>query len=316
MSQKSLIHIVNETLDNSLEIPACNEDILLLEESNIIAEPDVIKETQTPNNEGAKCIALMGAAGGVGVTSLCVQIAYELAKDTQKQTHKLGRNKEPRVCLIDLDFENGSCAHHLDIIPSASLEDLNQNPNHIDRPFVSALMTTHNSGLDILAVPNTLGGNNMANPLAVTALLDIACQMYDYVILDVPRFWSAWNMAAIAGADHFAIVTDLTIPSLHLARMRLEAIELKLAGHVKCDIVLNKYERRSFKNTLREKDAETALKREITTTICVDADTTREAINCGEPTGAIRPESRYAKDVRSLRNYWVKTDCRAKKQAA
>ena len=148
------------------------------------------------------------------------------------------------------------------------------------------------------------------------ALLDVISQMYDHVIIDVPRYWRAWNMAAIGGSDRFAIVTDLTIPSLQLARMRMTSIEEKLGGKIHSEIILNKYERRSFRNALREKDAEVALKRRISATVCIDTDTLREAINCGEPAGAIRPESRYVKDVKSLHKALLEQHVKEKRSAA
>jgi len=167
-----------------------------------------------------------------------------------------------------------------------------------------------------LATPNCLGGNDLANPATVVALLDAISQMYDHIIIDVPRYWRAWNMAAIGASDKFVIVTDLTVPSLHLARMRMESIEKKLEGHIRAEIILNKYERRSFRNALRQKDAETALKRDINSTICIDNDTLREAINCGEPVGVVRPESRYVKDVRYAQKILSKQDSIQKREAA
>lgn len=301
MTPTDLIKDVSFSKDNGLAIPQYEEDILVL---NDVA-PEPVSSNSSPS-QGAYCIAMMGAAGGVGVTSLCIQLAHNLAIESQKKLQKTARIKEPRVCLIDLDFEGGSCAHHLDLMPNLSMADLTQSVDHIDRAFASSLVSTHSSGLDLLAAPNTLGGNDMANPMVVTALLDVICQMYDHVIIDVPRYWRPWNMAAIGGSDKFVIITDLTIPSLHLARMRMESIEEKLDGQIESEIILNKYERRSFRNALREKDAEVALKRSISATICVDTDTLREAINCGEAAGAIRPESRYVKDARYVQKILLK----------
>ncbi|MEP3890152.1 MAG: AAA family ATPase [Hellea sp.] len=312
MTPTDLIESIDIDGDDGLAIPACETDILLLD--NTISETPVLPSP--PPQDGANCIAVMGAAGGVGVTSLCIQMAHDLAIESQKKLQKTSRSKEARICLIDLDFEGGSSAHHLDLTPSLSMSDLIQSPENIDRALISALVTTHASGMDLLAAPNTLGGNDMANPLVVVALLDLACQMYDHVIIDVPRYWRPWNMAAIGGADKFAIVTDLTIPSLHLARMRMNAIEEKLDGTIRAEIILNKYERRSFRNALRQKDAEIALKRGVSATICVDTETLREAINCGEPSGVIRPDSRYVKDVRYVQKIMQKQHDTAERSAA
>ena len=297
---QNLIELVKDD-DDELSIPTF--------ETNDDVNEDLSEPTQTVRNTGkddANCLAFMGSSGGVGVTSLCVQMAYGLAQENEKKLARVNRVKEPRVCLIDLDFENGACAHYLDASPSLSFDDLIQNPKRIDRAYMAALMSTHDSGIDLLAAPNRLGGNDDVNPLTIVAMLDAVSKIYDHVILDVPRLWRPWNMAAILGADRFALVTDLTIPSLQIARQRIDEIETK-TGKQNCEVILNKHERRTFRNALRENDAQTVLKRDIVATICADHDTVREAINCGEPAGSIRAESRYVKDVKALQNIWSKS---------
>lgn len=268
-----------------------------------------------PENH-AHCISVMGAAGGVGATSLCVQIAHNIALESQKNTNRSERTKEPRICLIDLDFEGGACSHHLDLAPNMSISDLTGSTDGIDRAFVSALTSTHSSGLDLIATPNSLGGNDIVNPSAIVSLLDVVSQIYDHIVIDVPRYWRPWNIAAIGASDRFIILAELTIPALHLARMKMNAIEEKLGEHIRAEIVINKFERRSFRNALRQKDAEIALKREITATVCIDTDTLRDAINCGEPAGVVRPESRYVKDTRKLHKFLLPDQIKGKRSAA
>jgi len=100
--------------------------------------------------------------------------------------------------------------------------------------------------------------------------------------------------------DVLGLTCELTIPSLHAARQSLEKLSELPHGQVNAKIILSKFERRSFKNTLRLTDAETALGQSVLATLCLDPDTTREALNCGEPAGVIRPDSRFVKDVRKL----------------
>lgn len=273
-------------------------------QNNTLLLEEVVSEGPEPAGiepeSHAHCISIMGAAGGVGATSLCVQIAHNIAQDLLKKAPRGKRIKDAHICLIDLDFEGGACAHHLDIAPNMMTSDLEESPEKIDRAFISSLIASHSSGIDLLATPNSLGGNDTVNPSAILALLDNVSQMYDHIIIDVPRYWRPWNIAAIGASNRFIILTDLTIPSLQLARMRMNAVEEKLGNHVRAEIILNKYERRSFRNSLREKDAQTALKRNITATVCTDPDTLREAINCGEPAGIVRPDSRYVKDIRKI----------------
>jgi len=297
----------DDTVVKSVEFHASSmnevssETLMVRSEDKAIIEPNTVN-TNTPSE--AQCFALMGASGGTGVTSLCIQLAYDIAKRTKKSVG-FGEHLDPTVCLIDLDFETGSCSSYLDIPPALEISDICGPAHRIDSSIVQALMSQHESGIAVLSTPNALGANSLANPEAVLALLDSASQLYDYVILDLPRIWQSWIGAAISGANHFALVGELTIPSLHTARTRIANIEKVLGDELKCEMILNKVERRSFRNSVRLSDAEKALQRPVSATICVDSDTIREAINCGEAVEVIRPEARYVKDVRELSMKWV-----------
>ncbi len=247
-----------------------------------------------------RVFALVGATGGVGTTSLATQLAHEFA--TSDATNQLMKRRpaDPTVCLIDLDFESGSCAHHLDLLPSLSLEDLCGPAENIDTAFTQALVSTHECGVSLLAAPNTIGANARINPHTIMAMLDAATELYDTVIIDLPRYRQPWTLAVMRAVDVLGVTCELTIPSLHATRERLARLAHEANGGVNAQVILSKYERRSFKNTLRLADAETALGRSVLSTLCLDPDTTREALNCGEPAGAIRPESRFVKDVRKL----------------
>jgi len=266
--------------------------------------PEQIQETPPPTAPtGQDCpriFALVGATGGVGTTSLATQLAHEFAVSNANKTTSRRRLADPTVCLIDLDFESGACAHHLDLLPSLSLEDLCGPAEQIDKAFTQALMSTHECGISLLAAPNTIGANTRINPETIMAILDAAAELFDTVIIDLPRYQQPWTLSVMRAVDLLGITCELTIPSLHAARERFAKLSEATSNSVNAHVILSKFEKRSFKNMLRLSDAETALGRSVLTTLCLDPDTTREALNCGEPAGAIRPDSRYVKDVRKL----------------
>jgi len=263
--------------------------------------------TPSPKNESI-CWAFTSVGGGAGTTTLCIQSAIELNRMLQSKTGPVNGQTEPQICLIDLDFENGTCAQYLDLTPGLQISDLQAPPERIDRALTQAFVSTHDSGIAVLATPNTLAGNDKVNPATVLALLDKACEIYPYVILDIPQIWRPWTHAAIGGADKLGLLIELTIPALHQARARIAQIEDAVSLRATPEVILTKYERRSFRNTLRLKDANLALKREISLTICVDNESVKEALNCGEAVSSVRPEARYVKDVRKLVATWTQTD--------
>ncbi|MEE9346740.1 MAG: hypothetical protein V3U82_01000 [Robiginitomaculum sp.] len=272
---------------------------------------DLIIPTPRPGNAGdgtnanneAFCLAFLGAAGGVGVSSLVIESAFS----TLKRLRRKG-DKTPRVCIIDLDFEHGAIASYLDMEAGISPDVLTGDGARIDQSMTSALVVKHASGLRLLAARNALSGNDIVNPACVLALMDAASAMYDVVILDVPRIWRPWTHAALAAADRAVMVTQLTIPALHGARIRMEELEERLALARPMDVVLSKHERRSFRATVSVRDAQAALGRDITAFICVDGETPRDAMNCGEPSGNVHPSSRYVKDITALTEQLLRCD--------
>lgn len=248
-----------------------------------------------------KIIGLMGVSGGVGTTTLAIQMAYDIIRQ--------GGKKAPSVALIDLDFGRGDCAAYLDVKARLNHEDLIQAPERIDIPLAAAYIARHKSGIHVLGTQNKLGGNDHVKPDTVLALLDVVCDMFDVIILDIPRIWRPWNHAAIGAADHFALVTELSIPGIHKTRQQMHAIEGEVDHmSVKTEIIINKMERRTFKNEIKIQDAVKILARPLTGVVCIDGDATLSALNRGIPTGIIRPEGRYAKDTRNILNFWKKDE--------
>jgi pilus assembly protein CpaE len=283
--------------DNLCDLPTFD-----LEDTHNTKSPtDDMTPTIAPTRpDTPRIFALVGATGGVGTTSIATQLAHELA--IMASSHKTSRRRptDPTVCLIDLDFEAGACAHHLDLLPSLTLEDLCGPPEQIDKAFTQALISTHECGISLLAAPNIIGANTRVNPQTVMAMLDAAAELYETVIIDLPRYHQPWTLSVMRAVDVLGLTCELTIPSLHAARQSLEKLSTLPQCDINANIILSKFERRSFKNTLRLTDAEKALGQPILTTLCLDPDTTREALNCGEPAGVIRPDSRFVKDVRKL----------------
>lgn len=241
------------------------------------------------------CFAFLGAAGGAGVTGAVIETGYAALK-----TKPASGGHALRVCLMDLDFENGALASYLDIAAGVDTGVMSGDPARIDGALTSAFVTKHDSGLRLLAAPGRLGGNDGVNPNCVLALMDAATTLYDVLILDVPRLWQPWTQAALMASDRSVMLTEMTIPALHATRNRLAQIEAVTKPDRPMDIVINKHERRSFRATITTSDARQALGRDITGFVAVDPATPRNAMNCGQPAGGLQADSRYAKDMAAL----------------
>ncbi|RZV35424.1 MAG: hypothetical protein EX271_12925, partial [Acidimicrobiales bacterium] len=115
----------------------------------------------------AQVWSFQGVHGGAGVTSLVVQMAYDLSVGKGKKKEEL-----PNVLLIDLDFERGNCSSYLDIPPSMKVEELNAAAGRMDEALAQTFIRKCGENLSIIASESELGGNDKVNPHALLALLD------------------------------------------------------------------------------------------------------------------------------------------------
>ena len=283
------ILVLKDILKDDLAIPPMPKD---KEET---ASP---LKAQTNDNEDqdTQIWAYMGACGGVGVTSLAIQTAYALANATEQNN---------KVCLVDLDFERSSVAACLDMVPSVLISDLNAANGRMDESLCMHFVQNYNNLFSVVCAKGELGGNDRIEAGALMALLDHLCSLYDYIILDVPQMWRPWSKAVIGVVDKFAIVSEMRVPTLHYTRTLSEAICESLTLEQHPDIIISKYERRNFRNSLFIQDAEKVIGCENIGEICVDNETLQEALNCGMPAGKIKPNSRYVAAVNKHVDSWL-----------
>lgn len=290
--EDSYIDLDADVFADSLEIPMMRD----------VIEPEADGETGSTEMEAtipedrvggdptaatSALLALRGATGGVGVTSLAIEMAHVMAQS--------GRGE---VCLVDLDFGAGMLAHYLDATVTPTIDDLRAEPHRLDKTFVRSLLFHHDAGFSVFGSPGVAGGNDAVNPSSVLAALDTIASLYPVVILDVPRITRPWTEATLKAADRVCLLSELTIPSLHVTRQRIA--ELADWGIATTDVALAKYERRSFKASIRQSDAERALGQSVTGVLGLDSHVTTEAMNCGLPSGKVSHDSRYVKDVAAL----------------
>ena len=158
-----------------------------------------------------KMVAFVGARGGVGTTTLAINLAWYLA-DRQKR----------RVLLLDLDLQTGDCALALNVTPTPGLSDALANPLRIDSVFLERAMTTHSERLFVLSAEEPLRAEVNFPAEAVYTLIGVLRMQFHYIIVDVPRLPGAPYRRSLDMADIRVIVADQTLRSVRDA-VRLQA---------------------------------------------------------------------------------------------
>jgi pilus assembly protein CpaE len=166
--------------------------------------------------DGGRVISLISLRGGVGVTTLAVNMALCAAR--------LG-NKPPRVCLIDLSPSSGQVSLHLRLKTRQTWADLpgfGSNPAADD---LASVLTPHASGLKVLAAPfeptfaGTLSATVVGNALARLKSL------FDLIVIDAPPLIDLVAAAAIDGSDSIVLVLTPEVGAIQATRAMLRVMD-------------------------------------------------------------------------------------------
>ncbi len=173
-------------------------------------------------------IAVAGATGGVGTTSLAVNLGCALAADEKKS-----------VALVDLDLCLGDADVFLDTIPDYTLVDVAQNISRLDFSLLKRSLTKHSSGLFLLPRPMQLEDTQLITPDDFQRVIGLLKATFTHLIMDLSKSYSPVDMTALQAADHILLVTQLDLPCLrNVVRLMMSFSESGLKEKVR--IIVNR----------------------------------------------------------------------------
>jgi len=174
-------------------------------------------------------IAVAGATGGVGSTSLAVNLGCVLAAEESNS-----------VALIDLDLSLGDADVFLDTIPDYTLVDVAQNISRLDFTLLKRSLTKHSSGLYLLPRPVQLQDTDLVTPDDLHRVFGLLRATFSHLIIDLSKAYSALDFVALQAADQILLVTQLDLPCLrNVVRLMMSFDEIEgLKDKVK--IVVNR----------------------------------------------------------------------------
>lgn len=148
-------------------------------------------------------LTVAGATGGVGSTSVAVNLGCVLASDPANS-----------VALIDLDLALGDADVFLDTIPDYTLVDVAQNISRLDFTLLKRSLTKHASGLYLLPRPVQLQDTELITPDDLNRVFGLLRATFSHLIIDTSKSFNALDMVALQSADHVLLTTQLDLPCL------------------------------------------------------------------------------------------------------
>ena len=189
--------------DDYLPKPADTSELLARAES-LLARASY---TAVPSGQ---VLAFMGVKGGVGTTTVAVNVGAQLAS--------LGKS----VCLLELRPSIGTAPMLLRLQPAHHLGELAAKPAaELTSQDIQGRIVAHVSGLRILAAPQAADAPCLLATDLVNALLDHLLSAMDYVLLDLPAAWTPANQAALRRARFTALLCEPDQLSVRCAKAML-----------------------------------------------------------------------------------------------
>jgi pilus assembly protein CpaE len=160
-----------------------------------------------------RIIAVVGAKGGVGASTVAHNIGWAIARDLSLDS-----------VVTDLDLAFGTAGLDYNQDPPQGIADAVFSPDRIDTAFVDRLLSKCTDHLSLLAAPATLDRVYDFGAEAFDAILDSMRASIPCVILDVPHIWSGWTRRLLISADEILIVAGPDLANLRNAKNMVDLL--------------------------------------------------------------------------------------------
>jgi pilus assembly protein CpaE len=243
--------------------------------------------------ELGKIISIMGSKGGVGTTTVAVNLAVSLAE----------RKREQSIALVDLNAVVGEIPLFLAVKSSYHWGEIMQNIGRLDSAFLMNIMVRHGSGLYVLPSPSKLNGYPGATPDTMQRILNVLRDMFDVVVIDGGQSTDSAHLKVIEMSDTLLIISILSLPCLHNTHNLLRSLKgLSILPQDRIRVVINRYLKKS---DVSIRDAEESIKQEIFWSIPNDYKATMSAINQGKPLSRVGRKAPVTRSLTEMANYLV-----------
>jgi pilus assembly protein CpaE len=170
---------------------------------------------RAPASDGSlgDVITVCGARGGLGATTVAVNLASRLASLTNAET-----------ALVDLDLQRGDVAAFLNLTPVNSIANFATAPSAIDDLFLASALTRHTNGVFVLPAPPEIEEADSVGHQEVKLALGLLRGRFRYTVVDTARTITGATAAALEASKRILLVSDLSIPGVRAARRTVELL--------------------------------------------------------------------------------------------
>src|SRR5262245_14685100 len=278
--------LVTSSLDPAVVLDAMRAGV-----NECLAEPLQVAEVETavtrllshkqPAQVG-QVFAFIGAKGGVGTTTVAVNVATEL-----------GRAAPGRTLLVDLHLAHGDAAVFLGVEPRFSVVDALDNIHRLDDAFFRGLVSQSPAGTHLLASSDRALAQT-SSVQRVRSLLEFAAGLYRYIVIDVPRSDAA-ALDALDQTSRIIVVANQELATVRNAS-RIAASLRQRYGNERVTVIVNRVDSHA---EIGRDDVEKVVGTRVLHSVPSDYRMALRALNKGRPL-ALDNHNKLASSFREL----------------
>lgn len=264
---------------------------LPLQLDDFMAALDRIQQAQGQTSDGqvrsSQVISVAGVSGGVGCTSLAINLACLLSQ-----------SEANTVAVMDLDLALGDADVWLDMIPDYTIQDVAENISRLDYSLLKRSLTQHECGAYLLPRPVQMDDTPIITPEELRRVIALLKATFTHVIIDIGKSYGALDLAALEASDQVLLITQLDLPCLRNVVRLTQFFEMHDGLMEKAKVIVNRLGLEDTQISLNK--ALETIGREIFWQVPNDYATVVESRNNGIPLISHAPKAKITRCLEQL----------------
>ncbi len=237
------------------------------------------ENTEIPDT--CKIISTFSNKGGIGKTSIAVNLAVELAQISKE-----------KVALIDLNLQLGDVATFLDMNPPFAMDYIANNIHNLNEDELLKTMSKYkNTSLYVIADPLNIDNSKDITAEQIKNLLAVLKKTFSYIVIDIGTNIDSKTIAALDSSDLILLIAIVNLPAIRSTQRCMDLFNKLGYSNDKIKLVLNRY---MENEDIKTSDIEEVVKQKVYWKIPNNYLTMMSAINKGVPVNEINSESNIA----------------------
>jgi pilus assembly protein CpaE len=249
--------------------------------TDLVAAVERLHRRTSPGQTSGSVYAVFSAKGGIGASTLAVNLAYGLSANLP----------ESRVAVVDLAMPGGDIRILLNVKPAYDLGDLAGKIDRLDADLINSVLVPATEGVWVLASPERPESEELVDANVVSHIVQQLRSVFSFSVIDCERELSDRTLAALDAADRIVLLTELKVPAMRSAQRSLGIFRRLGYPNEKICVVINRYQ---SGDVVSAAEAADVLKADIFFKIPNDYKAASESATSGIPIAKSHPDSKLA----------------------